>query len=600
MCGIAVHSNPHKIAEPLDLSTLHHRGPDGSGEWTSKDGHVWLGATRLAILDLSTNGDQPMHDTATGNVIVFNGEIYNHRELRRELSDVHPTWHGTGDTETLLAAYHHWGTAMLGKLKGMFAFCIYDAKEKSLLIARDRLGIKPLYYYQENNSIKFASEIKTIIKEHHLHTNPDAVSAYLQWGACRRELLIYPQIQSFPAGHWMKISEKGINTLGRYWPPASLCMNGTSQNATENSALRVRELLELSVGQHLLSDVPVAVFLSGGIDSSIITALAAQSSTEPLHTFSVGFADTHHDETDIAEEVARRYNTKHTRIELSQEEVIETVKEAVLKLDLPSSDAINTYIVSKEVARRGIKVALSGLGGDELFGGYPSFRDVPKLKILMGLSQKARRPLSLFGHFGSRLADMPAKRDAAILTHWRRKMWTDEMLRDAGLPVVPFELPVSPDLPDDYSRISWAELTGYMRHMLLRDSDQMSMAVSLELRVPFLDHELVEYVLGIRAQQKKEGPYQKTLLLEACKDLLPRSVYNRRKMGFELPMDTWIRGPLKAFVEEGLRKVNMSGAVSESVTASMNVQFDVGKLHWTRLWGLVVLGWYLGAGISHD
>ena len=234
-----------------------------------------------------------------------------------------------------------------------------------------------------------------------------------------------------------------------------------------------------------------------------MTALAAQKLEKKLQTFSVGFDLAEFDETPIAQEIAERYRTDHHRIQLSEEEVIHSVTEAVEKLDLPSVDAINTYIVSRAVAVRGVKVALSGLGGDELFGGYPSFRDVPRLKLIAGLPRPLRRTLGSFVRLGDRLADLPGKTDAGELARWRRRFYTDDMIRHAGLPIAPasFECPV--ELPDDYARISWAELTGYMRRMLLRDADQMSMAVSLELRVPFLDHDLVEYILGLPAAAKK-------------------------------------------------------------------------------------------------
>ena len=303
-------------------------------------------------------------------------------------------------------------------------------------------------------------------------------------------------------------------------PGAGGRRRSASRSPNENAPQRIRSLLETAVEEHLLSDVPVASFLSGGIDSSIISALAAQKMERKLETFSVGFDLAEFDESAIALEVARRYGTKHEQIRLSEEEVIESVTEAVAHLDLPSVDAINTYIVSRAVARRGVKVALSGLGGDELFGGYPSFRDVPRLQLLARLPAWLRRIIG-----GERLADLPNDTDAVELAQWRRRFFTDRMLSAAGLPDERTPLAQPVELPDDFARISWAELTGYMRRMLLRDSDQMSMAVSLELRVPFLDHELVEYSLGLPAAEKRRYRGTKGLLVEACRDLLPPSVY---------------------------------------------------------------------------
>ena len=579
MCGIAVHFNSLGAAAPLDLRLIRHRGPDSSGEWTSRDGRCWLGNTRLAIVDLSPTGAQPMIDPLTGNVIVINGEIYNHRTVRERLgSDF--AWQGTSDTETVLRAYGHWGRDLLAHLKGMFAFAIYDAQRRELFVARDRLGIKPFYYVQDADGIRLSSEVG-MLERGERPLSPEAISGYLQWGACPERDLLYSDLRVLPAGHAMTISVEGEMEAWRYWPTRK-----SFDSPAHDAPAEVRRLLEVAVNEHLLADVPVASFLSGGVDSSIVTALAARQLEKKLQTYSVGFDSAEFDESPIALEVAQRYGTDHHRILLSEEEVIHSVTEAVEKLDLPSVDAINTYIVSRAVAARSVKVALSGLGGDELFGGYASFRDVPKLQLLAKFPRLFRRAL------GRRLADLPETSNAGELARWRRRFFTDEMLAAAGLPnrALPFECPV--DLPDDFARISWAELTGYMRRMLLRDADQMSMAVSLEMRVPFLDHELVEYVLGLPAAEKRRGRGVKSLLVEACRDLLPTSVYDRPKRGFILPMQTWMRGPLAAFVSAGLRESVARELLPARFVDEMAAAFGNDRLHWTRLWSIVVLGHY--------
>ncbi len=584
MCGIAIHFNSLGRAAPLDLSLIRHRGPDSSGAWTSPDGRCWLGNTRLAIVDLSPTGGQPMTDPATGNVLVINGEIYNHRALREQLGpDI--AWQGTSDTETLLHAYARWHHGLLDRLKGMFAFAIYDAARAELFLARDRLGIKPLYYTRDEDSVRLASEVKVLESDARTIT-AESVSHYLQWGASPERRLLFPDIQVLPAGHAMIIGSDGSLRTWRYWPARKVFASPAN-----NVAPTVRRLLEQAVEEHLLADVPVASFLSGGIDSSIVTAIAAQKMERKLQTYSVGFDSAEFDESAIAEEVAQRYGTEHQRIQLSEEEVIHSVTEAVEHLDLPSVDAINTYIVSRAVAARGVKVALSGLGGDELFGGYASFRDVPRLKLLARTPRVLRRALGATGPLAARLADLPRTDDAGELARWRRRFFTDEMIAEAGLPsrTLPFECPV--DLPDDFARISWAELTGYMRRMLLRDADQMSMAVSLELRVPFLDHELVEYILGLPAAEKRRAQ-AKGLLVEACRDLLPRSVYDRPKRGFVLPMRPWMLGPLASFVAEGLQESVGRELLPEAFVRRLSVAFAADKLHWTRLWSIVVLGHY--------
>jgi asparagine synthase (glutamine-hydrolysing) len=583
MCGIAVHFNSLGQAAALDLDLIHHRGPDSRGQWLSPDGHCWLGSTRLAIVDLSPTGAQPMTDPATGNVIVTNGEIYNHLAVREKLGR-NVDWRGTSDTETLLMGYARWGHAVVEHLKGMFAFAIYDAARNELFLARDRLGIKPLYYTAGADGVRAGSEVR-LLAPASATIKPEAVSAYLQWGACPEGELIYSGIQSLPAGHALTISPNGEIKTWRYWPARK-----TFALFPDNVTGRLRGLIDNAVEEHLLSDVPVASFLSGGIDSSVITALAAQKLAHKLQTYSVGFALAEFDETAIAGEIAKRYGTDHHRIQLSEEEVIASVTEAVDKLDLPSVDAINTYIVSRAVAAHGVKVALSGLGGDELFGGYPSFRDVPRLQLVAALPSFLRRIIGLAGNLGDRLADIPRSGDAGELAHWRRRFLTDGSIRRAGLPIAvePREVPVA--LLDDFAQISWAELTGYMRRMLLRDADQMSMAVSLEVRVPFLDHELVEYVLGLPAAVKKRYPGVKGLLVEACRDLLPASVYERPKVGFVLPMKQWMLGPLASFVSEGLNETVSRDLLPAGFVDEVKEAFQRDRLHWTRPWSIAVLG----------
>jgi asparagine synthase (glutamine-hydrolysing) len=585
MCGIAVHLNATGRADRLALELIRHRGPDSAGEWNSANGRCWLGNTRLAIVDLSPTGAQPMADPATGNVIVTNGEIYNHRAIRERLGG-NVQWRGTSDTETLLVGYARWGHAVVNHVKGMFAFAIYDAARNELFLARDPLGQKPLYYVADADRFRAASEVKVLVEEG-AAIGANAISGYLQWGACPEHALLYSNVQSLPAGHAMVVSSDGTIKTWRYWPAQPAFVS-----STEDAVSRLRSLIERSVEEHLLADVPVASFLSGGIDSSVITALAAQKLENKLQTYSVGFDLAEFDETAIAQEIATRYQTDHHRIQLSEEEVIESVTEAVEKLDLPSVDAINTYIVSRAVAAHGVKVALSGLGGDELFGGYPSFRDVPRLQRITALPSFLRRLAAFAGNVGERLADLPQTGDAAQLAHWRRRFFTDKSIRRAELPIAAelAEVPVA--LPDDFARISWAELTGYMRRMLLRDADQMSMAVSLEMRVPFLDHELVEYVLGLPGAVKKRYPGVKGLLVESCRDLLPASVYARPKAGFVLPMKQWMCGPLATFVKEGLDETVDRSLLPQVFVNEMRDAFQRERLHWTRLWSLVVLGHY--------
>ncbi len=590
MCGIAAVIVADGYAAPMNLGRLRHRGPDAQGEWTSPDGKIWFGHTRLSIVDLSPTGAQPMHDPETGNVIIFNGEIYNHAKLREEMrvSGAAVKWAGTSDTETLLVAYRLWGRAMLPRLKGMFAFVIYDAATQGVFIARGPSGIKPLYYTRSRGMLRFASEARALFGDSGPAYDRRSVSAYLQWGSCPEDGFIFPRTRILPSGSLMTVKADTSVETEHYWPKKSYPLS-----SGEDAPRRVRKLLETAVEEHLMADVPVASFLSGGIDSSVVTALASRAlGPGRLQTFSVGFSEGEFDETQIAGIVAKQYQTDHHRIELGEEEIVRLVQEAVSRMDAPSQDAINTYIVSKKIAECGIKVALSGLGGDELFGGYPSFRDAPILRRLAGMPQWMRRLARGFGKLGERMADIPGG-DIMAIAIWRRRLWTDAMLRKAGLPVSPLHTLPSPEFGDDFAKISWAEMSVYMGQTLLRDADQMSMAVSLELRVPFLDEELIEYVLSLPAHEKTRYRITKGLLVEACKDLLPERVYQRRKMGFALPMDAWMRGPLKEFKMEGVDEVKRLGLLAPGAVEWIVAEFEDGRIHWTRVWSLVILGHYL-------
>ncbi len=574
------------------MRLLHHRGPDSHGEWRSPDGRVWLGHARLAILDLSPSGRQPMLDASTGNVIVFNGEIYNHLALRTELGTLGAQFHGTSDTETLLAGYHYWGEKMLPKLKGMFAFAIYNPTEGSAFMARDRFGIKPVYFRQSEDGFVFASETRPLVAQRASQPTRESIAAYLQWGCCPHGDLLFPDLRELPVGSHLRITREAVGEPVRYWPPPRF-PNVVCKQDRPAIVRKTRELIERSVREHILSDVPVASFLSGGIDSSVITALAAQELTKELHTFSVGFDHAGYDESPFARMIAARYKTDHCEIKLSPDDVIETVKEAVMKMDLPSIDAINTYIVAKQVARQGYKVALAGVGGDELFGGYPQFRSLPRFKYLAFLPRALSELLLHTGKGRHFLSDIPRDADAGVFDQWWRRSWNAVLLRKAGFESRPILPESRPELCDDFARISWSELSHYMRDMLLRDSDQMSMAVSLEVRVPFLDHELVEFVLSLPASVKEKPGVVKSLLIEATADLLPPEIYQRRKMGFELPMPDWIKGPLKDFTLAGLQHTVRNGIFSDKTTQDLFESFALGKLHWQKLWAVVVLGWYL-------
>lgn len=597
MCGIAgvISSTPTRSEAERILKALNHRGPDAHGTWSSPSGKVWLGHTRLAILDLTEAGAQPMQDETTGNVIVFNGEIYNHLELRERLVDLGVAFRGHSDTETLLRGYGVWGTSLFSRLRGMFAFAIYNGRSHEITLCRDRLGIKPLYIgCTAAGTLAFASEIRALLPLVEARIDPLGVAAYLQRGSCPHEQLLFSGIQEFPAGSWATISSDGHNLRPvRYWP-SDATDDFDERSEAKNAPVDVRRLLEDAVSSHLLADVPVACFLSGGIDSSVITALAAKMmGGARLSTFSVGFSEATFDESRFARQMAELYGTDHHHIALSEEEKLHFVSRAVTAMDLPSTDAINTYIVSACVATSGFKVVLSGLGADEIFGGYPIFRDFSMARLLAGIPRWTRFLIRAAGKAHHLLDDVPDKKDGEMLSMWWRRTWPGDKLREIGFEPLPFVSEPAPSLRDAMGELSWGEISHYMRDTLLRDSDAMSMANSLELRVPFLDNRLVSCVLSYPAREKFNPQRPKDLLLRATQDLLPEEIWNRPKMGFTLPMRAWMLGPLRDYCREGLEALDKRSIIPLKKSEKAWSDFAKGSMHCSRPWALVVLGHYL-------
>ncbi len=591
MCGIIgqIAFDDGELSTPR-LNLLQHRGPDGSGEWTNNQKNVYFGHARLAIIDPSPTGDQPMSDSSGRFTITFNGEIYNHLELRSALPDMR--WRGSCDTETLIELLAAEGLQTLNLLKGMFAFALYDNVDDSVLLVRDRLGIKPLWIKSEEKKLIFASEIRPLIQSADFVPNSYGLSEYLAFGRLPSTGNIFNGIESIPPGSWLKISAKGEISRNFWWRPQSFTA-AKFQNR-QSAAKRVKQLVTTAIEEHLISDVGMGAFLSGGIDSSIVTLVAGKALGRNLQTFTVGFPQgkKNLDERSIARKVAEKAGTEHRELELNEDSCLDWVKDAVLKLDLPSVDAINTFIVSKAVRETGLKVALSGLGGDELFGGYPSFKDVPRVSWLGSLPINLRRRIiSLFPQNLREKLEGLNDFSIAQLTAARRRFASSKDLTAMGLENgVPVFAPPFPANLDTMGIISWAEIQEYMIPMLLRDSDQMSMAVGLELRVPFLDHRLVEEVLSI-PQNFKKGEGVKPLLVEAFREELPTEVYKRKKQGFELPMDEWIRGPLLDFTKDGLSAAADLLGLNEPLRQWDD--FNKGGIHWTRIWKWSVLGHWL-------
>jgi len=600
IAGVVARAPAEELEPPLHrmLEAMRHRGPDDSGceaVCAGDDGAVVLGSTRLAIQDTSPAGHQPMLDPETGNWILLNGEIYNHLDLRPTLGGVR--WRSRCDTETVLKSYAKWGESCLERLKGMFALAIWDRAGRSLWCARDRLGIKPFYYSADAGRFVFASEVRALLASGLVARRIDrrGLAGYVRFGSVPDPLTLVDGVHSLRAGQWMRVRGGRVTETRTYWTagPVDRLLGAPAANVEKD----LRERLEVSIREHLLADVPVASFLSSGLDSTVVTALAASAVPRALRTFTVGFAERELDESAAARAVAVRLRTDHREVRISDGEAAALAPEAVRALDLPSADGLNTYVVSQAVARQGVKVVLSGLGGDELFGGYPSFRQLAladRWSPLLGLVPARVRRRARRGGSGERAAEMTA-RGVSLVERYEslRAFWSRRELESMGLdPAIGLgaEDP-GPALPAA-TRISALELGGYMRSTLLRDADAMSMAHSLELRVPLLDHELVLSCLRNGAAGRPWRGY-KALLKRAAGDVLPAGTGRGGKRGFVLPMDRWMRGALGPFVADGLAALDGSGILPAVETRALLRRFESRRLPWARPWALAVLGHWM-------
>jgi len=634
MCGIVGilargRPIPPQVLEQATLS-LAHRGPDDSGTVLLQETRpvpleIGLGHRRLAILDLSPLGHQPMKDPVTSSWIVFNGEIYNFRSLCHELEATGAEFKSHSDTEVILAAYRVWGESFLSRLEGMFALAIWDAPRKRLLLARDPMGIKPLYYHHSDQSFIFASEVRTILGTGIVPRKLDStgVLSYLAFGSVYEPWTIIEGIKALAPGHLLTL-ENGILTSCEYWSPLqsdATPPKATSEAGSESDdAIAIKKLpaiLRDAVLSNLVSDVPVGVFLSGGIDSSAIVAVLSRNGVR-ASTFSLVFKEEEFNEAQYSRAVAHLFGTDHHEISVSQQDTLQLLPAALSAMDQPTIDGINTYLVSAKTREAGMKVALTGLGADEMFAGYSNFRRVPKMETLSQrfgrLPGIARRSLSASlalvsakGDRNRKLAALVAGKDSAIHPYFlvrtlfgladRRQLFStascaaaeqslDNALQnsvDAGKSL------------DPINRVSYLESVFYMRNTLLRDSDFMSMAHGLELRVPFLEKPLVEACFRISGERKTgdkklKGDSPKPLLLASLGVDLPSEIIHRPKRGFTLPLERWLRGEMRPLVERTLLENNWNQTpINAAAVREVWNRFLSAETSWSRPWSLFVL-----------
>ncbi|MEL6673298.1 MAG: asparagine synthase (glutamine-hydrolyzing) [Bacteroidota bacterium] len=611
MCGIS------GIASPLDLDTsrrllqkmtdrMAHRGPDGHGYFVEQG--IALGHRRLSILDLSDAAAQPMTDPSGRYTMVYNGEVYNYEEIRAELPP--QEFRSSGDTEVILAAFIAWGPACLKKLNGMFALAIWDAEEQSLFLARDRMGIKPLYYALKGEELIFGSEVRALLASERVapRLNRRVLKTYLQYYTVFAPDTFLEGVQLLEAGHWAKFKGGKWHTEA-YW---NLAQEGlptlTSDRQTHHK--HIRDLLGQAVEKRMISDVPLGAFLSGGIDSSAIVGLMAQATEQEVHTFSVVFDEAQYDESTYSALIAKKFRTQHHTVKLTPEDFLHDLPAALEAMDHPSGDGLNSYVVSKAARQAGFTVALSGLGGDELFAGYPVFaqyRQIQRLAFWFLLPQGVRKQAApvlarwVSPHKADRMKSLLSARSTKfqdLYGIFRRIFDREELSRllvaadlnahGAGDPL-DFAGEALAQLPT-YAQVSVGEISTYTQHVLLRDTDQMSMASSLEVRVPFFDHELVSYALKV-PDDIKHPTYAKQLLVESLDDLLPSEVVHRKKMGFVFPWAVWLKGPLKPLCESHLQRLDQRGLFQPGVVIELWKSYLSGSLRssWMKIWMLVIL-----------
>jgi asparagine synthase (glutamine-hydrolysing) len=637
ICGVIDPAHPGSVEERVRAMTaaMAHRGPDDEG-FLLRDPRaagVALGMRRLSIIDLA-GGKQPIWNESRDVAVILNGEIYNHRELRENLKRCGHRFSTHSDTETVVHAWEEWGEECLMELRGMFAFALLDLRGQvlspQLFLARDPLGIKPFYYAQTKEGVLFASEVRALLAggvEKKL--SADALTSYLLFGSVSEPVTMLENVFSLPPGHSMLLLVPDRRRVPRprpWWDPrrSPAARDPKRPRSFGAAAQALRPLLEDSIRVHLIADVPVGLFLSSGLDSSAVAALAARKQ-KGIRSLTLAFPGTNYDEAPLARRLAAACGTEHTEVPLNGAEMLAQLEDAVAALDQPTMDGINTYLVSRATRSAGLKAALSGLGGDELFAGYRTFADVPRLRRIAHLARIVPAPLRrAAAPMVARVARMHASPDAARKTAalWRgqgplpdayffaralfppgeleriaQALYRPSAVAEDGTTLLPtwmgwLERAVSQaHAMGDIGGVSWLEMRTYMVNTLLRDTDSVSMNCSLEVRVPFLDTPLVEFMTALPDAARSRPGVQKALLVEAVKDLLPPEILAQPKRTFTLPWEEWLRGPLRERVEASLAEPGAALAPhvkSEGVRGVWN-EFLAGGTSWSRPWSLYVL-----------
>ena len=613
------------------MGALTHRGPDEDGLLLAPS--AALGMRRLSIIDLP-GGHQPVFNESRNVAVVFNGEIYNFPQLRKTLEARGHTFRTVSDTEVIVHAYEEWGEQCLRELRGMFAIAIWDARScgtseeaarhAKIFLARDRLGIKPLYYAVAGGTFLFSSELRSLLASGQIQprVSPDSLEAFLTFGSVIEPSTLVEGIFSTPPGHCVSFSADAPPTKPSpkpYWvySDAVLQHDGPAPKDFNQAARQLRPLLEETVQDHLIADVPLGIFLSSGLDSTSLVALATRFKSD-LHTFTVVFPEQRYSEAAVSRETAKKFKTQHQEVLLSPDTLVGQLHDAVKSLDQPTMDGLNTYFVSRAAAQSGLKVALSGLGSDEIFGGYSTFESTPRAAFVAGLGRWIPGPLRrLTAGAAVRIAAGDSVRKAAAA--WRsptdfphayyftRLLFTPSRVRRLLAPYFeseeysgnhnnPWRARMAETSRqaaklDSFTGVSCFELQSYMVNTLLRDTDSASMANSLEVRVPFLDHRLVEFVGRLPKTAKYDRDVPKCLLVEALSGLLPDEVVGQSKRTFTLPWEVWLRGPLGVRLSQDLANLTppLRKYLNPRAVQGAWQNFVIGHTTWSRPWSLYVL-----------
>ncbi len=619
MCGICGTAIPRRLNRRVDdarvtlmRDALEHRGPDDASTWVNST--VGLGHRRLSIVDLG-GGQQPMSNEDGTVWLAFNGEIYNHRELRPLLESKGHCYRTASDTETIIHLYEEFGTASVQRLRGMFAYALWDAPQRKLVLARDRVGIKPLYYVlEEDGTLHFASEIKALLAGRALkpELNYNALADQFANRYTSGTETLYAGVKRLPPGHTLVWSDGQVE-IKQYW---DLSFTKPPQRLSDAAYVeQFRSLFRDCVESHLMSDVPLGMFLSGGIDSSAIAAVMSQLVKEPIKTFSVAFAEREANELEYARTVAKAYRTEHHEIIVSPAEFFAALPALVYQEDEPLAhpSSVPLYFVSK-LARKHVKVVLTGEGSDELLAGYNKYRAtifnlqlgayynrlaparvrdairhrIEKLGGANRVRQKLQRtflclPAALRNiYFDNFAVFSPAMQQELFTAQTYADMWDDDPYHTA------LEYVNAADADNLLDQLLAADLKTYL-HELLMKQDQMSMAASIESRVPFLDHKLIEFATHLPVEMKLRGTTTKYILRQAMKGVLPDEILTRKKMGFPVPVGAWLRGPFKYIVDEYVlsERALMRGLFDADFVRSLVARHQAGENHAERLWLLI-------------